>query len=103
MSELGVIDYIVLGVLAVLQGSEAFSFLGLPVLITLVMVAFGLVLGIIAGAIPGLSGVVAMAISLPILISAFGFNADALLPVMGFLERFDVKQSRFGIPKFVYR
>ena len=27
----------------------------------------------------------AMAIALPILISAFGFNPDALLPVMGFL------------------
>lgn len=85
MSDLGALDYIWLGILAVFQGPEAFSIFGLPVSITLVMVAAGLILGIVVGATPGLGGVIAMAISLPILISVFGFNADALLPVMGFL------------------
>lgn len=49
------------------------------------MVFAGLVLGIVVGATPGLAGPVAMAISLPILISAFGYTPDALLPVLGFL------------------
>ena len=49
------------------------------------MVIFGFVLGVIVGATPGLGGPVAMAISLPILISIFGFEASALLPVLGFL------------------
>nr|MCH9787262.1 tripartite tricarboxylate transporter permease [Gammaproteobacteria bacterium] len=41
--------------------------------------------GILVGATPGLAGPFAMAISLPILISIFGYSPDALLPVMGFL------------------
>ena len=49
------------------------------------MVFFGIVLGVIVGATPGLGGPMAMAISLPILISIFGFEASALLPVLGFL------------------
>ena len=49
------------------------------------MVLAGFLLGILVGATPGLAGPMAMAISLPVLISTFGFNADALLPVMGFL------------------
>ncbi len=49
------------------------------------MVFFGFVLGVIVGATPGLGGPMAMAISLPILISIFGFEASALLPVLGFL------------------
>lgn len=85
MSDLGTLDYIWLGVQAVFLGPEAFSLFGLPVSITVLMVAFGLILGIVVGATPGLGGVIAMAISLPILISVFGFNSDALLPVMGFL------------------
>ena len=85
MTDLGTLDYIWLGVLAVFQGPEAFSILGLPISITVVMVSFGLVLGVVVGATPGLGSVIAMAISLPILISAFGFNSDALLPVLGFL------------------
>lgn len=82
---MGVFDYIRLGVLAVFQGPEMFSVLGVPVSVTLAMILFGFLLGIAAGATPGLAGPVAMAISLPILISAFGFTPDALLPVMGFL------------------
>lgn len=38
---MGVIDYIWLGILAVFQGPEAFSILGLPISITLVMVFVG--------------------------------------------------------------
>ncbi len=49
------------------------------------MVFFGFVLGVIVGATPGLGGPMAMAISLPILISIFGFEVTALLPVLGFL------------------
>ena len=49
------------------------------------MVFGGFLLGITVGATPGLAGPMAMAISLPILISVFGFSNDALLPVLGFL------------------
>ncbi len=82
---MGVFDYIWLGILAVFQGPTAFSFFGLEISITILMVLAGFLLGILVGATPGLAGPMAMAISLPILISTFGFNADALLPVMGFL------------------
>ena len=82
---MGVADYIWMGILAVFQGPEAFSIFGFGISITIVMVLAGFVLGIIVGATPGLAGPMAMAISLPILISAFGFTPDALLPVMGFL------------------
>lgn len=80
-----VLDYIWMGVLAVFQGPESFSLLGLPVSITLVMILAGFLLGIMVGATPGMAGPVAMAISLPILISVFGYHPDALLPVVGFL------------------
>ncbi|WP_299292902.1 tripartite tricarboxylate transporter permease [uncultured Tateyamaria sp.] len=79
------LGYVWLGILAVFQGPEAFALLGVGVSVTLVMVCAGFLLGIVAGATPGLGGPIAMAISLPILISAFGFTPDALLPVMGFL------------------
>lgn len=82
---MGALDYIWLGVLAVFQGPEAFSVLGIPVSVTVVMVLAGFLLGIAVGATPGLAGPVAMAISLPILISTFGYTPDALLPVLGFL------------------
>jgi putative tricarboxylic transport membrane protein len=78
-------DYIGLGILAVFQGPELFSIAGLPISITLAMIVAGFVLGIVVGATPGLAGPMAMAISLPILISVFGFSPDALLPVLGFL------------------
>ncbi|THH36679.1 hypothetical protein E4Z66_06930 [Aliishimia ponticola] len=80
-----VFDYIWLGILAVFQGPEAFSLFGVAISMTIVMVLSGFLLGIAVGATPGLAGPMAMAISLPILISVFGFSPDALLPVMGFL------------------
>ena len=49
------------------------------------MILLGFLLGVAVGATPGLAGPMAMAISLPILISIFGFSSDALLPVMSFL------------------
>jgi putative tricarboxylic transport membrane protein len=81
---MAVFDYIWLGILAVFQGPEL-SFLGLGLPATPVMILSGFLLGIMVGATPGLAGPMAMAISLPILISVFGFHPDALLPVMGFL------------------
>jgi putative tricarboxylic transport membrane protein len=82
---MGVFDYIWLGIIAVFQGPEAFTILGIGVSITVVMVLSGFLFGIVVGATPGLAGPFAMAISLPILISIFGYSPDALLPVMGFL------------------
>lgn len=82
---MGVLDYIWLGILAVFQGPEAFSMFGIAISITVVMVLSGFLFGIVVGATPGLAGPFAMAISLPILISIFGYSPDALLPVMGFL------------------
>ncbi len=73
------------GISAVFLGPEAFSLFGLPISVTLVMILLGFLMGITVGATPGLAGPMAMAISLPILISIFGFNNDAFLPVMGFL------------------
>lgn len=80
-----VLNYIWLGVLAVFQGQQLFSILGIGIPAAPVMVLGGLLTGIAVGATPGLAGPMAMAISLPILISVFGFNPDALLPVFGFL------------------
>ncbi|MEM1151513.1 MAG: tripartite tricarboxylate transporter permease [Pseudomonadota bacterium] len=79
-----VIDYVLAGIWAVFQGPEL-AFLGLALPATPMMVLFGFLLGIMVGSTPGLAAPMAMAVSLPILISAFGFNPDALLPVMGFL------------------
>lgn len=78
-------DYVAAGVLAVFQGPELFSIAGFGIPVTPIMVLGGFLLGIIVGATPGLAGPMAMAISLPILISVFGYTPDALLPVMGFL------------------
>ncbi|MFD2854983.1 tripartite tricarboxylate transporter permease [Seohaeicola zhoushanensis] len=83
MSEL--LNYIWLGVLAVFQGPEIFSLFGFGIPAAPVMVLGGLLTGIAVGATPGLAGPMAMAASLPILISVFGFTPDALLPVFGFL------------------
>lgn len=79
---MSVLDYILAGVAAVFAGPEL-AFLGLPA--TPVMILCGFLLGIVVGSTPGLAAPMAMAVSLPLLISAFGFNPDALLPVMGFL------------------
>ena len=77
--------HVLLGFQAVFQGPEMFSVLGIGIPTTLMTVLFGFLLGITVGATPGLAGPMAMAIALPILISIFGFNEDALLPVLGFL------------------
>ncbi|NRB05141.1 MAG: tripartite tricarboxylate transporter permease [Rhodobacteraceae bacterium] len=77
---MGVWDHVIAGVLAVFLSDPV---LGVP--ITILMVLGGFLLGITVGATPGLAGPMAMAISLPILISVFGYSNDALLPVLGFL------------------
>ena len=82
---MGVLDHIWLGILAVFTSSPVFSIGDVPISITIVMVVLGFLGGVIVGATPGLGGPFAMSISLPILIAIFGFNADALLPVFGFL------------------
>lgn len=79
------LDHAWLGVVAVFTSAPAFEIAGFGIPITLLMVFFGFVTGIVVGATPGLAGPMAMAVALPILISVFGFNQDALLPVMGFL------------------
>ncbi|WP_425073000.1 tripartite tricarboxylate transporter permease [Sagittula sp. S175] len=79
------LDHIWLGILAVLNGPELFSVLGLAIPAAPMMLLLGVLTGIAVGATPGLAGPMAMAISLPILISIFGFTPDALLPVFGFL------------------
>ena len=80
-----IFDYIWMGILSVFQGPEAFAVFGVGISVTILMALSGFVLGILVGVTPGLAGPMAMAIALPILISAFGFSADALLPVLGFL------------------
>lgn len=80
-----VLEYIWAGVLAVFASAPVATIFGVPLPITVVMVFCGFLSGIAVGATPGLSGPFAMAVSLPILISVFGVDADALLPVMGFL------------------
>lgn len=82
---MGVAEYIWLGILSVFQGPEILSVAGFGIPATLVMILLGFLLGILVGATPGLAGPMAMAISLPILISIFGYTPDALLPVLGFL------------------
>jgi putative tricarboxylic transport membrane protein len=61
------------------------SMFGLMLPSAVLMLALGLLTGLVVGATPGLAGPMAMAVALPILISAFGVNPDALLPVFGFL------------------
>ncbi|NNF79067.1 MAG: hypothetical protein HKN05_13650 [Rhizobiales bacterium] len=82
---MSVLEYVWAGVLAVFAAAPVATIVGIPIPITLVMVFCGFLSGIVVGATPGLSGPFAMAVSLPILISVFGVDADALLPVMGFL------------------
>ena len=82
---MGVVDHIWLGVVAAFTASPIASPFGIPISITVVMVSLGFFCGIVVGATPGLGGPFVMAISLPVLITIFGFNPDALLPVLGFL------------------
>ena len=79
------LDHVWLGILAVIEGPALVEVLGVGIPVTLVMVAVGFVLGVAVGATPGLSGPMAMAIALPVLISVFGYRPEALLPVSGFL------------------
>jgi len=79
------IDHLLLGVQAVFSVAPDYSLLGVALPIILLMVLGGFIVGIVVGSTPGLAGPMAMAISLPILISVFGYNESALLPVFGFL------------------
>ena len=78
-------DHVELGVLAVFQGPALVEVLGVAVPMTVAMVVFGFLAGVAAGATPGIAGPMAMAVALPILISVFGYESAALLPVLGFL------------------
>lgn len=82
---MGFWDHAILGVQSIFFAPDAFDLFGFGVPITLLMILAGFLLGITVGATPGLAGPMAMAILLPILISIFGYNQDAFLPVMGFL------------------
>ncbi len=82
---MSVFEYVWAGILAVFLGPEAFDIFGFGIPITVLMIIAGFLIGIFVGATPGLSGPFLMAVSLPILISVFGFTPDALLPVFGFL------------------
>ena len=82
---MGVLDHIFLGFDAVLYGSGVVPVLGIGIPLPLLMVFLGLVTGIVVGSIPGLAGPMAMAVALPILISIFGYETSAFLPVLGFL------------------
>ena len=77
---MGLGEHILLGISAVFTGQLVY---GVP--LNVVMVIGGLFFGIFIGATPGLAGPMAMAIALPILISVFGYEASALLPILGFL------------------
>ncbi|WP_421907543.1 tripartite tricarboxylate transporter permease [Mameliella sp.] len=79
------LDYVWAGVMAVIAGPAAFEIFGVGIPLTVLMVFGGFLLGVIGGATPGLAGPFLMAVSLPILLSIFGFTPDALLPVLGFL------------------
>jgi putative tricarboxylic transport membrane protein len=82
---MGIADHILLGFEAVLYGSGAVTMLGIAIPLPLLTVFLGLVTGIVVGSIPGLAGPMAMAVALPILISIFGYETAAFLPVLGFL------------------
>ncbi|MHA1165517.1 MAG: tripartite tricarboxylate transporter permease [Alphaproteobacteria bacterium] len=74
------LEYVARGVLEVFYTADgAFDWLPMG------MVFAGLLLGIAIGATPGLNGPFAMALSLPVLISFFGYSDEALLPILGFL------------------
>jgi len=82
---MGIVDHILLGFEAVLYGSGVVPVLGIGIPLPVIMVFLGLVAGIVIGSIPGLAGPMAMAVALPILISIFGYETSAFLPVLGFL------------------
>lgn len=75
-----VLQYLELGISSVFTNAYGGLWL-MPV----VMVLAGVVIGILVGATPGLSGPFAMAIALPVLVSIFGYSNEALYPVLGCL------------------
>ncbi|WP_112322070.1 tripartite tricarboxylate transporter permease [Oceanibium sediminis] len=79
------LQYVWAGVMAFFNGPEAFAVFGIGMSISVLMVVAGFLVGIVGGATPGLAGPFLMAVSLPILLSIFGFTPEALLPVLGFL------------------
>lgn len=74
------LQYIGLGVSSVFHTAEGGLWL-MPLAMTLI----GVVVGILIGATPGMSGPFAMAIALPVLVSIFGYTNEALYPVLGCL------------------
>lgn len=74
------LEYLGLGITSVFLTEEG-GFWILPML----MVLTGVVIGILIGATPGMSGPFAMAIALPVLVSIFGYTNEALYPVLGCL------------------
>ncbi|GAA0785383.1 tripartite tricarboxylate transporter permease [Roseibium denhamense] len=82
---MGVLDYILAGIMEALVGNPALTLGPLVLSWPVLMVAAGFFTGVLIGATPGLSGPFVMALSLPILISSFGYTPEALLPVLGFL------------------
>ena len=82
---MGIGDHILLGFQAVLYGSGMVQILGIGIPLPILTVFLGLVTGIVVGSVPGLAGPMAMAVALPILISIFGYETSAFLPVLGFL------------------
>ncbi|UWR24108.1 tripartite tricarboxylate transporter permease [Sulfitobacter sp. S190] len=79
------LDHLLAGIAAVLGGPDLMPAIGLGISSSVIMVAAGFLIGIVAGSVPGLAGPAVMAISLPILITVFGYTDAALLPVLGFL------------------
>jgi len=82
---MSVLEYVWAGIMVVIAGPAAIELFGIGIPITILMVFGGLIVGMVGGATPGLAGPFLMAVSLPILLSVFGFTPDALLPVLGFL------------------
>ena len=74
------LQYLALGISSVFTAADGSLWL-MPV----AMVLIGVVIGILVGATPGLSGPFAMAIALPVLVSIFGYGNEALYPVLGCL------------------
>ncbi len=75
-----ILQYVGLGVTSVFQTGD-----GALWLLPIAMVLTGVVIGILIGATPGMSGPFAMAIALPVLVSIFGYSNEALYPVLGCL------------------
>lgn len=82
---MGAWDYVLAGIAEAFLANPALMIGPVVISWAVLMVVSGFFTGVIIGATPGLSGPFGMAMAMPILISAFGFTPDALLPVLGFL------------------